>query len=329
MPETLNLFYLEPDPDRWFSGDRYPRRLIRRIVRGPRRPGGQERVFLNLKAGLRQLGVPYRENDFAYARKHPEEPVGIIGKPHVLDMMEWKNPILFGAAVMSHPLADPGLLNRRPIRKILVPGEWMRKMCEPYWGDKVEAWPVGIDTDLWCPAPEVKKEYDFLIYDKVRWEHDRYEKELIEPIRSELRRQSLSFAEIRYGHYKEEDFHSLLKRCKAMIFLCEHETQGIAYQQALSMNIPILAWDRGGFWQDPEFYPQRVNFSPVTSVPYWSDQCGLRFKNITTFAKSLDQFVKNLNKKKFKPRKYVYENLNLKLSAKKYLDIYLDCKNTQ
>jgi len=114
-----------------------------------------------------------------------------------------------------------------------------------------------------------------------------------------------------------------------MIFLCEHETQGIAYQQALSMNIPILAWDHGGFWQDPEFYPQRVNFSPVTSVPYWSDQCGLRFKNITTFAKSLDQFVKNLNKKKFKPRKYVYENLNLKLSAKKYLDIYLDCKNTQ
>ena len=117
----LNLFYLEPDPDRWFPGDRYPRRLIRRIVYGPTRPGGQKRVFLNLKAGLRQLGVPFRENDFAYARKHPEEPVGIIGKPHVLDMREWKNPILFGAAVMSHPLDDPDLLKRKPIRKVLVP----------------------------------------------------------------------------------------------------------------------------------------------------------------------------------------------------------------
>jgi hypothetical protein len=319
MSETLNLFYLEPDPDRWFPGDRFPRKLIRWIVRGPRRPGGQERVFLNLKAGLRQLEVPFRENDFAYARKHPEEPVGIIGKPHVLDMMEWKNPILFGAAVMSHPLADPGLLNRRPIRKILVPGEWMRKMCEPYWGDKVEAWPVGIDTDLWCPAPEVKREYDFLIYDKVRWEHDRYEKELIEPIRSELRRQSLSFAEIRYGHYKEEDFHSLLKRCRAMIFLCEHETQGIAYQQALSMDIPVLAWDRGGYWQDPQYYPQRVKYGPVSSVPYWKDTCGEKFMEVGQFKACLKLYLDMQRKGKYEPRVFVKNNLTLKRCAEEYL----------
>ena len=95
----------------------------------------------------------------------------------------------------------------------------MRKMCEPFWGDKVEAWPVGIDTDMWRPAPEVKKEYDFLIYDKVRWEHESYEKELIKPIQAELIKQGLSFTEIRYGHYKEEEFHSLLKKIKAMIFL--------------------------------------------------------------------------------------------------------------
>jgi hypothetical protein len=179
----INLFYVEPDPDRWFFGDRFFRKVIRKTIRGSRSPSGQERIFLNLKKGLRQLGVPFRENNFAYARKNPEDPVGIIGKPHVLDMVEWKNPILFGAAVMSHPIDDPNLLQRRPIRKILVPGEWMRKMCEPYWGEKVEAWPVGIDTDLWRPAPEVNKEFEFLIYDKVRWEHDRYEKELIEPIR--------------------------------------------------------------------------------------------------------------------------------------------------
>ena len=322
MPETLNLFYLEPDPDRWFPGDRYPRRLIRRIVRGPRKPGGQERVFLNLKAGLRQLGVPFRENDFAYARKHPEEPVGIIGKPHVLDMMDWKNPILFGAAVMSHPLADPDLLKRRPIRKILVPGEWMRKMCEPYWGDKVEAWPVGIDTDLWSPAPQVKKEYDFLIYDKVRWEHDRYETELIGPIRDELRKQGLSFSEIRYGYYKEEEFHSLLEKSRAMIFLCEHETQGIAYQQALSMDVPILAWDRGGFWQDPEFYPERVKFSPVSSVPYWDERCGVRFVNIGMFPDALKGFLAPMNLGKLHPRIFVQEKLSLKKCAQEYLKQY-------
>ena len=35
-----------------------------------------------------------------------------------------------------------------------------------------------------------------------------------------------------------------------MVFLCEHENQDIAYQQALACGVPILAWDRGGYWQD-------------------------------------------------------------------------------
>jgi len=43
---SLNIFYEEPDPDRWFLYDRYPRKVIRRIFRGKQRPGGQTRVFL-------------------------------------------------------------------------------------------------------------------------------------------------------------------------------------------------------------------------------------------------------------------------------------------
>lgn len=317
----LNLFYLEPDPDRWFPGDRFPRKFIRRIVRGPRRPGGQERVFLNLKAGLRQLGVPFRENDFAYARHHPEEPVGIIGKPHVLDMIDWKNPILFGAAVMSHPIDDPTLLQRRPIRKILVPGEWMRRMCEPYWGDKVEAWPVGIDTDLWRPAPERKKEYDFLIYDKIFWDRSKYEKQLIAPIFEELKKRDLKYTSIRYGLYKEHDYFLLLKKSKAMIFLSASETQGIAYQQALSMDIPILAWDQGGYWQDPSYYPVRVKFSPVTSVPYWDERCGVKFLAAEEFAERLTEFQRRTKRRNFAPREYVLSCLALKQCAFNYVSL--------
>jgi glycosyltransferase involved in cell wall biosynthesis len=73
---------------------------------------------------------------------------------------------------------------------------------------------------------------------------------------------------MRYGYYREGDFLAVLSQCRTMIFLCEHETQGIAYQQALSCNVPILAWDRGGPWQDPAYFPDKVVFEPVTSVPY-------------------------------------------------------------
>ena len=329
----LNFFYEEPDPDRWLPLDRYPRRVIRRLVRGEPRIGGQQRVFLNLCAGLDQLGVTYRVNDYRYIQSHPQELACIIGKPQVLDRIRWRNPILFGAAVYSHSSDDPTLLNRLDVRRVLVPGEWMRHMCEPVWRQKVSAWPVGIDTDKWKPEGTAEigklkaeiKTTDFLLYDKVRWEHDRYEGELLQPIRAELKKRGLSFQEIRYGFYEEENFHKLLHQCKAMIFLCEHETQGIAYQQALACGVPILAWDRGGFWQDPAYYPHKVKFEPVSSVPYWDERCGMKFCVADEFPERLGQFQAQLSQGTFKPRDYILENLTLEKCAEAYLRFREDC----
>jgi hypothetical protein len=322
---VLNLFYEEPDPDRWLPFDRYPRALVRRMVRGKPSPGGQQRVFLNLCAGLDRLGVRYRVNDFRHARRHPEALACIIGKPQVLDRMEWRNPILFGASVFSHPLHDVDLLARHPIRRILVPGEWMRSMFEPYYGEAVAAWPVGIDTERWKPrqvdagTTSASGAIDFLIYDKVRWKRALHEPALIEPIRAALRTRRLSFQEIRYGSYREEGYHELLQHCRAMIFLCEHETQGIAYQQALAAGVPILAWDRGGYWQDPEFYPHLVQFAPVTSVPYWDERCGLTFDSPAAFEARLDEFRQLQQEGAFQPRDYILEHLTLERSARAYL----------
>jgi glycosyltransferase involved in cell wall biosynthesis len=315
---TLNLFYQEPDPDRWVAFDRYPRRMLRRLVRGRPRPGGQRMVFLNLMKGLDRLGVPYRVNDFAHARRSPEELACIIGKPHVLFEREWKNPVLFGASVFSHPLDCPDLFDRYPVRRMLVPGEWMRRMCEPYYGDRVTPWPVGIDTDEWCPGP-ASKSTDLLVYDKVRWEHERHEQALIEPIRAVLRKAGRNFEEIRYGAYQPAELKAALARCRAAVFLCEHETQGLAYQQMLSSGVPVLAWDRGGCWQDPEYYPDRVQFGPVTSVPYWDERCGARFTSGDDFAPAFERFWDAVHAGTFAPREYVLENLTLERCAHKYL----------
>lgn len=316
----LRLFYAEPDPDRWLPLDRYPRRLVRRLVRGDAPPGGHRMVFLNLCAGLDRLGVAYRANDFRGADRHPEEPACIIGKPHLLDARRWRNPILFGAAVHSHPIEDPRLLERLPVRMVLVPGEWMRRMYEPYYGDRVRAWPVGIDTDLWVPGGEVKS-IDILIYDKVRWEHDRFEAELIGPVRDEISRRGLRFETIRYGHYRPDALRAALGRARAMVFLCEHETQGLAYQQALASGVPILAWDRGGFWQDPSYFPDRVRFEPVTSVPYWDQRCGDKFSCAADFGQALDRFWDGARAGAFRPRDYILENLTLEKCARHYLEL--------
>ena len=317
---TLNLFYQEPDPDRWVPFDRYPRRLIRRLVRGPGRPGGQKMVFLNLVKGLDRIGAPYRINDFRHARRHPDELACIVGKPNVLFEREWKNPVLFGASVFSHPIDHPHLLDDYPVRRVVVPGEWMRQMFEPTYGDRVVAWPVGIDTDTWAPTGDPKT-VDFLLYDKVRWDHEAYEATLIQPIRNALDQRGLTTTELRYGSYEPDDLAAALRQCRAVVFLCEHETQGIAYQQMLSSGVPLLAWDRGGYWQDPEYFPERVQFGPVSSVPYWDERCGVTFEDASSFENALDAFQEALAAGRFAPRDYILENLTLESSAREYAAI--------
>ena len=316
---VLNLFYEEPESDRWLPLDRYPRRVVRRLWRGDPQPGGHRRIFLNLCAGLDRIGVRYRINDYRWAKEHSAEPVCIVGKPHVLDKTDWANPILFGAAVFSHPLDDPDLFERRPVRKVLLPGAWMKEMWKPYWDDRVAVWPVGIDTERWRPARSASKPVDVLLYDKVRWDHGHYEKGLIAPIRRTLATGGRSFWEIRYGSYREEEFHRALAACRTMIFLCEHETQGIAYQQALSCDVPVLAWDRGGYWQDPAYFPDTVSFQPVTSVPYWDDRCGARFAEAEQFDEVWHEFWKKAQGLQYQPRAYIVENLTLEKSAAQYL----------
>ena len=278
-------------------------------------------IALELMHGLDKINVPYRYNDFGYIKNHPAEVACIIGKPQLLFDRKWKNPVVFGAGIYSHPIECPDLLEKYPnVKVVLVPGEWMRKMFEPFYGDKVLAWPVGIDTDKWTPATS-EKTNDFLIYDKIRWDRDAFNESLIQPLLKILDKNGLSYQFIRYGKYTHDELQNKLAASKAVIFLCEHETQGLAYQQILATNTPILAWDRGGYWQDPAYYPDKVKYEPVTSVPYWSDACGEKFKDATDFEASLMSFIKKMQQNPYSPRSYIMENLTLEKSALTYLNI--------
>jgi len=317
----LNLFYEEPDPDRWIPFDRHPRRLIRRLARGPNNPGGAGRVFLNLMAGLDRIGAAYRVNDYRHLEAHPDELACVVGKPHVLDKIPGNTPLLFGTSIYSHPNDAPGLLDQRVIRQILVPSPWVKRMFAEVWRDIVTVWPVGIDTVRWAPDPTVTKDIDILIYDKVGWQREHYERTLIEPLKVELRHRKLRVKTIRYGRYREKELLALSKRARAMVYLSRHETQGIAAEQIMASDVPLFAWDRGGFWQDPKYYPQHVKFSPVTSVPYWDDRCGIKFEGEGDLLTSLDTFWQGIERGAFSPRQMILERLTLEKQAQEYLRI--------
>lgn len=323
--KTLNIFYEEPDPDRWIKYDRYPRKILRRLVRGKSRPGGQMMVAINLLKGLEKIGLPYRFNDYSYAKKNPQELVCVIGKSHLIFEKRLKNPILFGASIFSHPLDCPDLFEKYSnIKKMIIPGEWMKDMFAKYYkAENLISWPVGIDTEQWNPSLKLDNQpIDFLIYDKIRWEHEKYEIDILNPIITSLKERGYSFDTIKYGSYEPKDLKEKIGQCKSVIFLCEHETQGLAYQQILSTDTPIFAWDRGGFWQDPSYFPNKVKYEGgVSSVPYWDENCGMKFKDLSEFYISLSPFIEKVKAKKFSPRKYILSSLTLEKCAEDFYHI--------
>jgi len=327
----LNIFYQEPDPDRWIKYDRYPRKVVRRIVRGKFKPGGMMRVSLQLMEGLDQINKPYRFNAFNYATQHSDEVACIIGKPQLLLERQWENPVILGPCIFSHPLNCSDLFTRYPnIKKVIVHSDWMYRMFEPYYGkENLAVWPVGIDTCKWNPRlKQPEPALDFLIYNKILWQGEKKEKNLLSPIITELETGGFTYDIIKYGSYNHQTLIEKLSNSKAVIFLCEHETQGLAYQQILATGTPILAWDKGAMWEDPEFYPQRVQFEGVSSVPYWDDRCGLKFKDLNDFKIQLTAYIQKLGHGGFAPRNYILENLELGKQAAKFAKIVQSVKGS-
>jgi len=200
-----------------------------------------------------------------------------------------------------------------------VPGPWIRDMFEPFYPGMVLSWPTGIDTTVWSPELKQERDTDFLIYDKIRWEHDQYQHDLIDPLCDILNKRSHSYQFIKYGSYSHDELIEKLSHAKSVIFLCEHETQGFAYQQIMATGTPVLAWDRGGYWQDLYYYP-KIKYKPVSSVPYWDERCGMKFKGIEDFETILDAFFSKTDS--FKPREYVLNNLTLEKCAEHYYHIW-------
>ena len=317
MSRICLYFIHEPERDRWLFGDRYIRSLVRRLVRGKPRVGGVEKVFINLCLGLDKLGIKYEVN-LPFNQLTNSDRVGILGVGlNCLRGYDRQNPIVAGIGLMTHPSEWSTLCDDYPVVKYLQHSDWANNVYKPYFGDRCDIWAVGIDTDKWQPSKN-KKNIDFLVYDKIMWNYEVTKQQLLDPILQTLQQRGLTFRELRYGSYSPEDYQSALAECKSMIFLCENESQGIAYQECLSSGVPILAWDQGECL-DPNRFKWGMPYIPATSVPYWSDRCGVKFKNVDEFSVKLQEFMDKSEDKYFSPRDYILDNLTLEKCAANYI----------
>lgn len=317
----LCLYYVQdPERDRWVPGDRFLRPLVRRIVRGPRRAGGLDKVFINLRLGLDRLGIPYEVN-LPFRRLRDTDRVAVLGRGrHCLEGYDRPNPIVAGIGLMTHPSEWPTLCSDYPVVRYLQHSAWCDAVYRPYFGDRCAIWPVGIDTARWQPAPLARKTLDFLFYDKIHWDRDTRERELFAPLRAKLDQTGLSHETLRYGHYEPAAFRAALARARALVFLSAHESQGIAVEEAMSSGVPVFAWDPG-FVEDPERFRWSQPVIPATSVPYFDDRCGMRFRDAAEFSTRLPEFLERLAAGRLAPRDYILEHLTLEKCSRHFMEI--------
>ena len=317
----IHLYYrTQPARDRYLPGDRYIIPFLRKLIRG-KKVSGIEKVFLNLCKGFDKLRVKYDIN-LPFQDVLDNEPVIILGNGRQsLEGYSIPNPIIAGIALMTHPSEWPDLIENFPVVKYLQHSSWANKVYISYYGaNHCQEWAAGIDTEKWKPSSSTQKTYDLLIYNKIRWQQEEMDISLRLPILGRLDALGISYTEIIYGSYKEKDYLRLLKASRSMLFLCEHESQGIACCEALSMNVPVIAWDQG-YCLDPNRFNWNDPVIPATSVPFFDGRCGATFKNYDEFEAIFDMFWNKVNSGGFSPREYVLENLSLEKSAQGMLKI--------
>lgn len=293
---------------------RYHYRVARRVQPWT----GFYTAFQSLYQSLRDHGCSVRVNDFALAMKYPSYPIGIAGFPTVLQRVSLPNPRIFGPGDFGYPDSAVAVAKDMRNRILIQPSDWITDYYKPYCGDKLLTWPVGIDLTAWPNLSSHPKIYDVLIYDKIRWNVRAEQSRVLEPILAKLRGLGRSYCVLRYGEHALTEFRARLRDSRSMIFLCEHETQGIACEEAMASNLPVLAWDEGVLVD-----PLQRRFAPddlvVSSVPYFDERCGERFK-FGEFASKLDLFWQRLPS--YRPRDYVEQHLSMAMAAKRYMAAY-------
>lgn len=319
---TILLFYATFERDTWFKNDHRIKRLVRPLhnaIRHKPNVTGFDVWYMNLVKALRQGGYEVRVNETAVARRNPTYPVGLLGYSSVLNKFDLPNPAILGPGLFDHPTISPRLMQDPRYRKYLITCEWMRHLFAPFYGDTLADWFGGIDTAEWPVSPAENKTVDVLVYDKIRWHREYYKPNLLDSVIQALNCRHLSYRVLGYGQHTRAEYRAALASSRTMIFLCESETQGLAYQEAMASNLPILAWDPGR-WDDPQWGKLSPHPIAISSVPYFAPECGEKFAVPDEFEEAFDRFW--ARRASYTPREFVKRTLSPQRSAAIYAHHY-------
>ena len=219
-----------------------------------------------------------------------------------------KIKIIAGPNLMIMPDEYNNILYRKEIDKIIVPCKWVKKkyleVSKEKLKNKIFIWASGVDHNYWKPGKI--KDIDILIYSKFIKKNEIFHKCI-----KYLKDKKFKIKIIKYGEYDYKEYLYLLKKSKKAILFSESESQGLAYFEAWSTNVPTLIYNPNENYRFP--YKTKAQ-----SCPYLNKKLGNEFKTFDTFKIKLKKFMK---KKGLNPRNEIIAKYTLSKSAKKIIKI--------
>jgi len=264
---------------------------------------GPKKVIDNFISGLEIL----KENYTINSSENKNDEKNVFLQSHNMLSLKIENSII-GPNICTLPIDNKYVMEQK-YKKILVPSEWVKKLYMKWLPEeKIEIWPVGIDTELFADKSNDKKEFDCLVYFKRRNEED------LKFVENFLKESNQTYNVIKYGHYNESNFLDLISKSKYGFIIDNCESQGIAIQEMMSCNLPLIVWDVK-YWNDRgEEYKVEA-----TSIPYFNSLCGIYFYEKEEIYSKWNHFIRNLES--YKPRNYILENLNLEKQSKQIIKL--------
>ncbi len=264
---------------------------------------GPTKCYLNLVKGLAQLGYPFVTNRSFDATQR----LWVHDNPDVIRFFGQSRAFkIVGPSVYFLPeQIPPSVYPRLRDTIFLMPSAWAKQRWEWVLHSvcPVQVWPVGIDTDTFRPAITRPVSTRAIIYHKQR-----KEPELIN-ITACLEQRHIPYTLIRYSQYNETDYLEALQATAFVIWHGCSETQGLALQEALACNVPMLVCD---IEPRPDL--------PVTAAPYFNDTCGIKINNLAHLGLALDNLLDNLGQ--FTPRDYILRHLSLAGQARAFVNLW-------
>ncbi len=277
--------------------------------------GGPNKVLQNTIKGLDLIQQPYVFN----------QPIGKYkmnwvhdSLPGLVEVAVYKTPAVVGPNLVVLPKDLPAFLPSLSHCLYLHPSAWCVNVWEElnYKKSKLETWPAGIDIDEFSINRSESK--NVMVYFKRR------SRALLEEVLATVKNMGFNPILIEYGSYSEKEFKEVLAKCWFGIWLGITESQGIALQEALASNMPLVVCNVSSLFEATGKYdyrfPKKLRSFKPTSAPYFDATCGIIIYELNELMEAINLMVKNY--KDFHPQLYIRNNLSLELSAKKLMSFF-------